>query len=120
MQELISRVVQSVGIDEATAKPAIGVVLNLLKNMLPDGLASSLMSSLPGAEALSAEADQGAGSGGLGGMLGGAVASLTGGSTGAPSLRLLASSKGLALALIRRRGWPSRSCSSLRKMPRLK
>lgn len=31
MQELISRVVQQAGIDEATAKPAIGTVLGMLK-----------------------------------------------------------------------------------------
>ena len=82
MQELISRVVQSVGIDEATAKPAIGVVLNMLKSVLPDGTAAQLMSSFSGAESLMSEASQ-AGSGGIGGMLGGALSSLTGGSAGA-------------------------------------
>ena len=82
MQELISRVVQNVGIDEATASPAIGVVLQLLKSVLPEGIASNLMSALPGADSLLGAADQ-AGSGGLGGMLGGAMSSLTGGNAGA-------------------------------------
>ena len=82
MQDLIARVVQSVGIDEATAKPAIGVILQLLKSVLPEGTASSLMGALPGAESLLGDADQ-AGSGGIGGLLGGAMSSLTGGSAGA-------------------------------------
>ena len=82
MQELIARVVQSVGIDESAAKPAIGVVLQLLKSVLPEGTASSLMGALPGAESLLGDAEQ-AGSGGITGLLGGAVSSLTGGSSGA-------------------------------------
>ncbi|MEM9027810.1 MAG: DUF2780 domain-containing protein [Pseudomonadota bacterium] len=82
MQDLISRVVQNVGIDEATAKPAIGVVLHMLKSVLPDGISSSLMGALPGADSLLSEAGD-SGDSGLGGMLGGAISSLTGGSTGA-------------------------------------
>lgn len=82
MQELITRVIQNVGIDEAMAKPAIGVVLNMLKSVLPDSVVSSLMGALPGADSLM-EAGGEAGSGGIGGMLGGALSSVTGGSAGA-------------------------------------
>jgi len=82
MQELISRVVQSVGIDESMAKPAIGVVLNMLKSVLPEGTATQILSSLGGADSLMSEATQ-AGKGGLGGMIGGALSSVTGGSAGA-------------------------------------
>ena len=82
MQELITRVIQNVGIDEAMAKPAIGVVLNMLKSVLPEGVVSSLMSALPGADSLMDAAGE-AGGGGISGMLGGAMSSLTGGSTGA-------------------------------------
>ncbi|SRR6056297_1726890 len=82
MQELISRVAQNVGIEESLAKPAIGVVMNMLNSVLPEGTASSVMNALPGTESLLSEANQ-AGSGGIGGMLGGALSSVTGGSAGA-------------------------------------
>ncbi|MCH9809228.1 MAG: DUF2267 domain-containing protein [Alphaproteobacteria bacterium] len=95
MQELISRVVQNVGIDEATAKPAIGIVMQALKSVLPEGLASSLMAAMPGAESLMGEAQE-AGGGGLGGMLGGAMSSLGGGSAGA-AMQALSQLQGLGL-----------------------
>ena len=95
MQELISRVIQNVGIDEAMAKPAIGVVLNALKSILPEGMASQLLSSLGGAEDLMSQASE-AGSGGIGGMLGGALSSVTGGSAGAVT-QALSQMQGLGL-----------------------
>ena len=103
MQELITRVVQNVGIDEAAAKPAIGVVLNMLKSVLPEGIVSSLMGALPGADALMGEADQAGGSGGIGGMLGGAMSSLTGGGAGAVT-QALGQLQGLGLGTDQAKG----------------
>ncbi len=102
MQELIASVVQSVGIDEATAKPAIGVVLQLLKTVLPEGTASSLMSALPTADNLIGEAEQ-AGGGGVAGMLGGAMSSLTGGNAGAVT-QALSQLQGLGLGTDQAKG----------------
>lgn len=82
MQDLIARIIENVGIDEALAKPAVGVILNLLKSVLPEDVTSGLLGAIPGAESL-LEAGAEAGSGGIGGMLGGAMSSLTGGNTGA-------------------------------------
>ena len=98
MQDLIDRVVQNVGIDPSVAKPAIGVVLQLLKSVLPAETINSLVSAVPGAEQLMASADEssGGGGGGLGGMLGGALGSLTAGGGGA-LMETLGKMQGLGL-----------------------
>jgi len=96
MEDLINRVVENVGIDSATAQPAIGVVLNLLKSVLPEGTVQSLMSAIPGADTLMDAAKAQAGSGGITGILGGALASVTGGSTGAVT-KALGQLQGLGL-----------------------
>ena len=80
MQDIINRVTQNVGIDPETAKPAIGMVLNLLKSVLPPETVNSVLAVVPGASELMTSADGAGGSGGIGGMLGGALGSLTGGS----------------------------------------
>ena len=82
MQDLITRIIQNVGIDEALAKPAVGVILNMLKSVLPEEITSALLGAIPGADSLM-DAGGEAGSGGIGGMLGGAMSSLAGGNAGA-------------------------------------
>jgi hypothetical protein len=78
MEELIQRIRASVGIDENTAKAAIGHVLGFVQKEIPEGPVADLINKLPGAqEAIAAAAATpleglGAALGGLGSLLGGA------------------------------------------------
>ncbi len=83
MEELIQRIGASVGIDENTAKAAIGHVLGFVQKEIPEGPVADLINKLPGAqEAIAAAATPidglGAALGGLGGMLGGAGGNIMG------------------------------------------
>lgn len=69
MDELIARVSQSVGIDAALARRAVGIILAFLKKEGPPAEVDQLVAALPGAEAAMAEA--GESSGGVMGMMGG-------------------------------------------------
>ena len=72
MEKLIQRIGASVGIDENTAKAAIGHVLGFVQKEIPEGPVADLMNKLPGAqEAIAAAATTpvdglGAALGGLG------------------------------------------------------
>ena len=78
MEELIQRIQASVGIDENTAKAAIGHVLGFVQKEIPEGPVADLINKLPGAQeaiALAAATPMegfGAALGGLGSLLGGA------------------------------------------------
>ena len=78
MEELIQRIQASVGIDENTAKAAIGHVLGFVQKEIPEGPVADLINKLPGAQeaiALAAATPRegfGAALGGLGSLLGGA------------------------------------------------
>ena len=80
MENLISKIGESIGVDETVAKAAVGHVLAFLQKEFPDGPVSELIAKLPGSEeaiaaAASAPAEGlGAALGGLGGLLGGATA----------------------------------------------
>ncbi len=80
MDELISRIVRNVGIDEELARKAVGIILHFLSTEGPEGKVRDMISSIPGAEALietyGSTGDK------PGGILG-AIGSLTGGSFGA-------------------------------------
>jgi hypothetical protein len=84
MEELIQRICASVGIDENTAKAAIGHVLGFVQKEIPEGPVADLVKKLPGAdEAIAAAAAtpvEGLGSmlGGLGGMFGGSSGNIMG------------------------------------------
>ncbi len=84
MEELIQRIRAAVGIDENTAKAAIGHVLGFVQKEIPEGPVADLINKLPGAqEAIAIAAAtpmEGLGSmlGGLGGMLGGAGGNIMG------------------------------------------
>jgi hypothetical protein len=69
MDELIGRLVASVGVDQATAQKAVGIILQFLVKEGPADKVQSLLEKLPGAQAAiqAAPPDDG------GGMFGGGV-----------------------------------------------
>ena len=73
MEELIQRITAATGIDESTARQAIGLILGFLKKHAPEGAIGDLINSIPGGdEAVEENAGGGGGlMGALGGMLGG-------------------------------------------------
>jgi hypothetical protein len=78
MNELVSRVSESVGISPDLAEKAIGMMLGFLQREADDGAVAQMIEAIPGATDLVARFNgEGAGSGG--GLLGGLMASLGGG-----------------------------------------
>jgi len=77
MEELIARVTQASGLDQATAKKAIGIILGFLKKEGPPDEVNRLLAAMPGAEDAMVEA--GEASGGGGGLMGMVVTSMGGG-----------------------------------------
>lgn len=72
MEELIQRITAATGIDESTARQAIGLILGFLKKHAPEGAIGDLINSIPGGdEAVEENAAGGGLMGALGGMLGG-------------------------------------------------
>lgn len=69
MDELLARVTAKVGLDEATARTAIGIILAFLQKEGPQQEVSQLMAALPGSEEAVAAAPSGGG--GLMSMMGG-------------------------------------------------
>src|SRR5215510_13070857 len=63
MNELIGRLVANVGIDQATAEKAVGIILQFLVKEGPAEKVQTLLAELPGAETLiqSAPPDEGGG-----------------------------------------------------------
>lgn len=74
MDELIQRLVASVGVDQATAEKALGIILDFLAKEGPADKVQTLLAALPGSEALIAAAREGDGGGGLFGGMGGVMA----------------------------------------------
>ena len=70
MEELIARVTQATGLDQATAKKAIGLILGFLKKEGPPNEVNQLIAALPGADDAMLQAGEGGGGGGLMGMMG--------------------------------------------------
>lgn len=70
MEELIARVTEKTGLDAATARKAIGIILAYLQKEGPANEVNQLIAALPGAEEAIAEAGGGGGGGGLMGMIG--------------------------------------------------
>ncbi|PLX39017.1 MAG: hypothetical protein C0606_00265 [Hyphomicrobiales bacterium] len=75
MEELISRIVANVGIDEELAKKAVGIILNFLTKEGSEGTVAEMIKAIPGAQEL---IDAQAGEKKSGGLLG-ALGSLGGG-----------------------------------------
>jgi hypothetical protein len=70
MEELISRIIASVGIDQELASKAVGIILNMFRNNGDADLVGQLMAALPGADALADAADGDTSGGAIGSMLG--------------------------------------------------
>lgn len=71
MEELIGRLVASVGVDKATAEKAVGIMLDFLKKEGPPDTVQTLLAKLPGAEALiAAHAGEAGGMFSMGGIMG--------------------------------------------------
>ena len=93
MEELVQRIGAAVGVDEATAKAAIGHVLHFLQTAQPEGPVAELLAKIPNAQELIDQAAAAHSEGladaalsGLGGLLGGTagnVMALVGKLTGA-------------------------------------
>ncbi|MEM7430243.1 MAG: DUF2780 domain-containing protein [Pseudomonadota bacterium] len=101
MEQIISQLAAQIGIDEALAQKAVGMVLALLEKQGDGNAVSQLFDSLPGAADLAgAHADSGGG-GGMAGMLGG----LMGGGTG-DAMKLVGSlqSEGMSMDQIKELG----------------
>ena len=81
MQDLILNIAGRLGIDEALAEKAVGIIMSLVRNNADEGTVSQLFDQLPGASDLAekyAEDAEGGSGGGLMGMIGG----MLGGNTG--------------------------------------
>ncbi|MCF6199285.1 MAG: DUF2267 domain-containing protein [Hyphomicrobiaceae bacterium] len=83
MEELIARIVTSVGIPESLAKTAVGLILNMFQKEGDAGAVASLLNALPGsgdlASAAASATSDGDSGGGLGGLMGSAASMLGGG-----------------------------------------
>jgi hypothetical protein len=75
MEELIARITGNVGIDDATARGAVGIILSFLYQEGDQAKVLALAEKIPGAEAYiqASDADSAATLGGLGGLMGGGV-----------------------------------------------
>ncbi len=78
MQELISRIVASAGVDEKTAEDGLGIILGFLEKEAPAEKMQVVLDALPGAaDLISARAGGGGGLlGGLGNMMGGTMGAM--------------------------------------------
>ena len=85
MDELIAKLTQAAGVDEATARNAVGIILNFLKKEAPPEHVDKAIASVPGAEQAAAQQDAPAS-----GLVGGAMAGLGGLMGGAGGLMALA------------------------------
>jgi hypothetical protein len=74
MEDLISRITDSVGIDAGKAQSAVGMILGFLQKEGPQDKIAEMLAAMPGAQDLIDNA--GGGGGMLGGMMGGGVMGL--------------------------------------------
>ena len=70
MEELIARVTQKTGLEQATARKAIGIILAYLQKEGPPAEVNQLIAALPGAQEAIEESKAGGNGGGLMGMMG--------------------------------------------------
>jgi hypothetical protein len=80
MDELLARVTQKTGLDQDTARKAIGLILGYLQKEGPATEVNQLIDTLPGAKEAIAETNSGGGGGlmGMMGSMGGGVMALGG------------------------------------------
>ena len=73
MDELIARLVANIGVDQATAQKAVGIILDFLLKEGPPDKVPALIDKLPGAQALiqaQQASDAGGGMFSMGGLMG--------------------------------------------------
>ena len=70
MDDLVGRLVASVGIDTAVAEKSIGIILAFLLKEGPSDKVQALIDQMPGAEALMQQASSDGGGFGMGGVMG--------------------------------------------------
>ena len=70
MDELVERIVATVGVDRAVAEKSVGIILAFLLNEGPADKVQALMDRLPGAEAAAKSSSNGSGGGLMGGIMG--------------------------------------------------
>ncbi|MCG7392511.1 DUF2267 domain-containing protein [Microvirga sp. ACRRW] len=80
MDELLARVTQKTGLDQDTARKAIGLILGYLQKEGPQAEVSKLIEALPGAQDAIEQSKSGGGGGlmGMVGSMGGGVMALGG------------------------------------------
>jgi hypothetical protein len=93
MNELVSRVADSVGLAPDVAEKAIGMMLGFLQREADDGAVARMIEAIPGAPELVAQFN-GEGAGG-GGLLGGLMASFGGGGVMALGQQLMSQGLGM-------------------------
>lgn len=78
MEELAARIMTAAGLNEETARTAIGIILRFLAKDGPQDLVPQIINALPGAEAIMAEGQQQAGGlfGSIVGMMGGTMGAM--------------------------------------------
>ncbi|MCY1708522.1 DUF2267 domain-containing protein [Pannonibacter sp. SL95] len=78
MEELAARIMTAAGLNEETARTAIGIILRFLAKDGPQDLVPQIITALPGAEAIMAEGQQQAGGlfGSIAGMMGGTMGAM--------------------------------------------
>ncbi|MFN7166724.1 MAG: DUF2267 domain-containing protein [Pannonibacter sp.] len=78
MEELAARIMTAAGLNEETARTAIGIILRFLAKDGPQDLVPQIINALPGAEAIMAEGQQQAGGlfGSIAGMMGGTMGAM--------------------------------------------
>jgi hypothetical protein len=76
MEELVARITRATGLDDATARKAVGIILLYLKKEGPAEDVNRLLSAMPGADEVIKQAEGGQGSlvGSVMGMGGGVMA----------------------------------------------
>jgi hypothetical protein len=70
MQELITRIVNNVGIDQDLAEKSLGIILGFLQKEGPPAEVGQMFEAMPGAADLVAQHAGGGGGGMLGGLMG--------------------------------------------------
>lgn len=93
MSELVTRVVENVGIEPATAEKAVGMILGFLQREAAEGPVAKMIEAIPGASELVAQYN-GEGSNG-GGLLGGLMSAIGGGGVMALGQQLMSQGLGM-------------------------
>jgi len=97
MDDLIAKLTQAAGIDAATARNSVAIILNFLKKEAPAEHVDQAVRAIPGAEQAAAAHAESAGGGGLGGAIAG-LGGLMGGAGGLMALAGQLTSAGLSMS----------------------